>query len=541
MHETHNHAPAAKRFRVFTSACAALVLAVVAVAVLHRPPEPTQADIAAPAAQAAPAPPTPLASGGLAADGTDSEPLALRAAVKPTPKAPTTAAAIATGREASTPEGVQVSAGTAAAAPASPPAGRNAAVTRRPPVQFSPAPDAGTAPAEEAIPLSELPRVAEEAPRPRAGHRELVFLQRAPRETPPVASGEEVAEPRTQGLDAGAVAPTGTQGGAAATPPAAEAGPPPTPESPATPEPELTPEPSPMPEPPPAPEAAPPADDAEPTPAGGEPAEEAEPVEPAPPAREFTFFNALLHRDMPAEVRSMEEFPRLRVFYGSEMWGPNQDESQPIERNFRRLAFQAKAQGLDLVCLDIEHWNLDSDNHEAVAANVDKFLQILAWMRDESPGLKIGFYGLVPNMTPDDARFDHDDPRQVEERDRNDRLQELTDAVDVLFPVMYTVVPPDQIGLWRRYVPAKIREARRIGNGKPVYVFVWYEYHDALVPELAGTPVEAGFWREQLDMIQADADGIVVWGGYKRSWDPDATWWTELRSRIQPQRSSSFD
>lgn len=502
--------PAAEaRLRLLAAASVAATLAVIAFAVFQEPPAPTLADAASAAvprpvsaAEAstavAEAREAPAAKAGEPAPSTASAPdvrwvIAPVVPVEaPTPRAPSVASV---GKRPAPPADFTVAGGRTTPGHAQ----REAAL---PPAEQGPPARDTKAPAQLSPSLRQRPR-----------GQDFVFLQRAASAQPQPGDGPETpAKPEAASSAPSYTAPR-TDG------PVAEA---PSEFGPTTLAEEKT-------DPPPL------EPDAEPR-KGPE-----EDAKPEGDGESFTFFNALLHRDMPAEVRTMEGFPRLRVVYGSEMWGPDQDESEPIERNFRRIAFQAQAQGLNLICLDIEHWNLDSNNHEAVMENVDKFLRILSWMRDESPGLKIGFYGLVPNMTPDDARFDHDDPRQVEERDRNDRLQVLTDAVDVLFPVMYTVVPPDQIGLWRRYVPAKIREARRIANGKPVYVFVWYEYHDALLPELAGVPVEASFWREQLDMIQADADGVVVWGGYRRNWHPDAEWWNELLGRIQPQKSMSFD
>jgi hypothetical protein len=112
-------------------------------------------------------------------------------------------------------------------------------------------------------------------------------------------------------------------------------------------------------------------------------------------------------------------------------------------------------------------------------------------------------------------------------REENDQLRSLAGAVDVLFPSLYTMYP-DQAG-WRKYAIAQIEEARRYGNGKPVYVFLWPQYHESNLI-LGGRYLPADYWLFELMTAKEYADGIVIWGGWSSDnrpveWDENAAWW----------------
>src|SRR5205814_1590172 len=83
---------------------------------------------------------------------------------------------------------------------------------------------------------------------------------------------------------------------------------------------------------------------------------------------------------------------------------------------------------------------------------------------------------------------------------------------------------------WVKYAQANIAEARRIAGGRPVYPFIWPQYHISN-GRLGSQYIDGKFWSLQLHTLYADADGLVLWGGWdfaaKRhaSWDENAAWW----------------
>ena len=111
----------------------------------------------------------------------------------------------------------------------------------------------------------------------------------------------------------------------------------------------------------------------------------------------------------------------------------------------------------------------------------------------------------------------------------NDAVRSIAEYVDIIFPSLYTFYSKEDD--WVRYAVANLREARRIAPGKPVYCFLWPQFHDSTRRAYELLPAE--YWKRQLGTCQGLADGIVIWGGVGEagrmngwlSWDDNAPWW----------------
>ena len=115
----------------------------------------------------------------------------------------------------------------------------------------------------------------------------------------------------------------------------------------------------------------------------------------------------------------------------------------------------------------------------------------------------------------------------------NDRLAPLAKDVDAFFPSLYTFYA-DRNG-WVRYATAQINEARRYGGGKPVFVFLAPQYHESN-KILGGRFIEPKYWKLQLETASQQADGIVIWGGWKNGpaeWDEAAPWWKATKEFLR--------
>jgi len=97
--------------------------------------------------------------------------------------------------------------------------------------------------------------------------------------------------------------------------------------------------------------------------------------------------------------------------------------------------------------------------------------------------------------------------------------------VEVIFPSLYTFYNDQKS--WDIYAKGMIEEARRYN--KPVYVFLWPEFHVSN-RILKGKEIPAKFWRHQLELCRGLADGIVIWGGWQERWKEDAPWWIETKA-----------
>jgi hypothetical protein len=197
----------------------------------------------------------------------------------------------------------------------------------------------------------------------------------------------------------------------------------------------------------------------------------------------------------------------------------------PDKETLQRVAREIESTSSRVV-IDIEHWPLKGDSSQ-VQESLSKYMTVLQWFKEAAPGLAVGYYGAPPlrdywrAISPPTSKEWHSYSGD------NDRLQPLAGAVDILFPSIYTFYT-DQGG-WVRYAYGQIAEARRCASGKPVYVFLWPQYHDSN-RSLAGTYLPADYWRLQLETAKQYADGVILWGGWGSNnrpakWDDDATWW----------------
>lgn len=247
-----------------------------------------------------------------------------------------------------------------------------------------------------------------------------------------------------------------------------------------------------------------------------------------PPPKPFMVFDATLYADKPD--LSAYGIQRMTINYTGEMGGQfgsnwwKQIERLPDKETVQQLARLAQTKAKRVV-LDIEHWPLDGDSTQ-VQKSLSKYMTVLQWFKEAAPGVAVGYYGTPPIR---DYWKSLSSPTSKEGRafaGDNDRLKPLAAAVDILLPSLYTFYTDR--GGWVRYAYTQIAEARRYGNGKPVYVFLWPQYHDSN-PALKGAFLPADFWRLELQMAKQYADGIIIWGGWggtgPMKWDNNAAWW----------------
>jgi hypothetical protein len=248
-----------------------------------------------------------------------------------------------------------------------------------------------------------------------------------------------------------------------------------------------------------------------------------EPTASASVSRPFIVFDGTLYKDKPS-LEAYHVRP-ITVLYEARLFAANQSPaSMPPETVVRSLAFELRSSP-EPVVLDIERWPLKGDGL-AVQSTVGKFLSVLSWMKSEAPGVPLGIYGTVP--VPDYWRAIRDPASEEFQswQQDNDRLEGVSDRVDALFPSIYTFYT-DRQG-WVTYAIAQIAEAKRKAKGKPVYAFLWPQYHESN-RVLGLRPLDPDYWELQLNTVSQHADGVVIWGGWgdngPESWNEEASWW----------------
>ena len=268
---------------------------------------------------------------------------------------------------------------------------------------------------------------------------------------------------------------------------------------------------------------------------------------------EFTLYDVMLFTGKP----DLSGFGLPPVYItGNEMWSgnyPNYDMTRPNEAAVRALARKVAALNRPLV-IDIEHWEISIMRVSVAEAeyNLRMLVQIIDWVKDERPNLKVGYYGMLPLsdywMTSNyghallyagtgnawwDAMLPKATATYIEMQAANDFVANaLASKVDFLCPSFYTFYE-DQQG-WRLVSTLRMAEARRFGP--PVLPFLWMQYHEGGPVREHTLYLPVDYWRMQLETVLAHADGAMIWGGWLTPWDDSAQWWLETIRFIEALR-----
>lgn len=221
--------------------------------------------------------------------------------------------------------------------------------------------------------------------------------------------------------------------------------------------------------------------------------------------------------------------PRALVVYEGQIAARWSETSLSFDRDaLARVLEAGDSDGSSaLVIVDIESVPL---------SNVDALGAVVRLIKEKNRSSKVGVYDTVPKLGYWDVI------RENKERGRRSEKEEKAEAmlaseVDILFPSLYVFY--DDIENWGRYAQAKLHAARKFG--KPVMPFVWPQYHDSNA-DLGRSFLPAVHWRRVLEIVFANAEGLVIWGGWRDRrgerlrWDPTAEWWAVTKNFIASRR-----
>lgn len=225
---------------------------------------------------------------------------------------------------------------------------------------------------------------------------------------------------------------------------------------------------------------------------------------------------------------------------------------------------------------------------EAVDKTIDYFGSIADWVHAANPNARLGFYG-APVVGDERTLVSYylaclkqsnphwrDNPHSLIRLERdtftrikhayeelvaaNDYMMPLAEKIDIIFPAFYTwrdnfvSNPLGEAGPfvwnndagWRELMLLVLENARRFG--KPVYSFVWAQFHNMLPPPKGGSEIPLEYWRKQLSFVRQHADGAVLFGVGKAApggeWQKFKPWWNAvvnglLRSEADKKSPSS--
>jgi hypothetical protein len=242
------------------------------------------------------------------------------------------------------------------------------------------------------------------------------------------------------------------------------------------------------------------------------------------PQSKFVVFDGTLYQAKP-DMEQLGVKP-ITVLYQASMWPAKSGDPQsvPDADVVRALALQA-SQSTGIAVVDIEQWQLAGDP-ATVAQSLDKYQQTLQMFQQAAPSLQVGYYSVAPirdYWSPIDGA---QSPNYLAWQQQNNAVAPIAKQANALFPSAYTFYT-DQAG-WQKYAIAQIAEARRIGPGRPVYLFLWPQYDDGKGAQ-GGDYLPDAYWRMELETARKYADGVVIWGGWKQTWDSNASWWLETQ------------
>jgi hypothetical protein len=238
---------------------------------------------------------------------------------------------------------------------------------------------------------------------------------------------------------------------------------------------------------------------------------------------------------------------RIRIAYTSQIWGGSAGHDQPNDQAVRNLA-RTVDPNVPLV-LDIEHWNVQiSGGHSE--ENIRKLIQIVKWIKETNPNIKVGFYGLLPisdpwlelqyamvERNPDMPKAGAIVRTYQQMQASNQQMQQLAQYVDFVCPVIYTFNnlgggPPQFQTNWDTATINSIKEAQQYG--KPIYAFLWPQFSDAKDPSGDNTFLSTAMWAHELQFLRGSGiQGVILWGSTtfrKSGWNDADPWWQTTKS-----------
>jgi hypothetical protein len=241
-------------------------------------------------------------------------------------------------------------------------------------------------------------------------------------------------------------------------------------------------------------------------------------------AKEFPVFDALLHMGKPESLTL-----GMRPIYPvARLWGAMDAQTGFSEQGVVAAVREIPA-SVRRIFFDIETWPLLDVAPIVRSQSIAHLERVLALTRELRPDLNVGFYAFPPVSTYWPLML-KDKIGYPAWQETNEQLAGLASRVDALYPSLYTFYD-DRKG-WLEVASGLVSAARHYG--KPVYPFLWFEYHDSN-PTLHNHEIAAAAWKEELDFCRSEADGVVLWGGYRERWNPQAAWWQSARQRLHLQ------
>ena len=183
----------------------------------------------------------------------------------------------------------------------------------------------------------------------------------------------------------------------------------------------------------------------------------------------------------------------------------------PDEAAFKQLVQSRAAGRPGPVVIDIEYVFLSKrggTTDAEVKQHFKLFITLAKWAHEAAPGHLVGYYG--HGLFPEEPGKEYAAEKA-----------QLLAAVDAFFPSMYSFgnQTPEK---WQEKLKFLLAQARELAPGKPVYPYVWAQYHEGSPKALEFLDGDRMKW-ELETAHNFGADGVVFWSGAKPAWK-DGPW-----------------
>ena len=244
----------------------------------------------------------------------------------------------------------------------------------------------------------------------------------------------------------------------------------------------------------------------------------------------FTVFDATVYSRKP-DMRPFGVEP-VTLFDVLRWWAPGESHDELTRSTAPEAWVRAQLNHARPLVLDLEAWPTRGDP-ALIGATMDRLKAIVVRLKRAGYSGAIGYYGLPPNRDYWRATKAPTSPEYRAWQRENDMLAPIVENVDAIYPSLYTFY--DGVAGWKAYAVANLTEARRLSAGKPVYAFLWPQYHNSNL-KLSGQFLPADYWKTELETAAQYADGVVIWGGWGDGaplpWNDNAPWWTVTKAFV---------
>jgi hypothetical protein len=208
------------------------------------------------------------------------------------------------------------------------------------------------------------------------------------------------------------------------------------------------------------------------------------------------------------------------IIYESDIWPDGKDYGVlPDQATFDAIVRSHLTQPGPVV-LDIEGLPLTGPPAR-VTARLTVLETLADWTRAVAPDRMVGYYGY---HTLTDIAPAHEAA-----------ARQLAAHVEAFYPSMYTF--DDDQSAWAAKAAAEVAEDRALGPGKPIFIYLWPQYHDKTARQYQY--LDAQYWTFELQTARSLADGVVIWSPQRFDWDTASGWWSATQEFVRSLQAPS--